>query len=280
MKTWKYYNHAMIPTTAPHEEADTELLNNKSFWKANKNILLARWTTDFDCGYVTNWWYVIKDQPFDLSALKAKHRYEINRGIKNFDVRIINPQEYIDELYKVFIAAYNSWPVKYRPAFTLTDMTDLAKKLAENPSMVCYGAFFRTTGELCGFLQIPTYEFHAELQSQRVKPEYEKYQVNAALIYCSLEDNRSKLESGSYYILDGARNINHETRFQDYLEKYFGFRKAYCKLHITYNPRFRWVVNIIYPFRKILQKLDNIGFIHQINAILYMENLCRENGDK
>ena len=207
----------MIPTTAPHEEADTELLNNKSFWKANKNILLARWTADFDCGHVTNWWYVIKDQPFDLSALKAKHRYEINRGIKNFDVMIINPQEYIDELYKVFIAAYSSWPLKYRPLFTLTDMTDLAKKLADDPSIICYGAFFRTTGELCGFLQIPTYEFHAELQSQRVKPEYEKYQVNAALIYCSLEDNRSKLESGSYYILDGARNINHETSFQDYL---------------------------------------------------------------
>ena len=59
MKEWKYYNHAMIPTTAPHEEVNVEALKNKQFWKENKNALLVRWTTEWDCGYETNWWYVI-----------------------------------------------------------------------------------------------------------------------------------------------------------------------------------------------------------------------------
>ena len=80
MKEWKYYNHAMIPTVAPHEEADVETIYSKDFWKENKNALLARWTSDFDCGYETNWWYVIKDDPFDITTLKSKRRYESIRG--------------------------------------------------------------------------------------------------------------------------------------------------------------------------------------------------------
>ena len=30
---WKYYNHAMIPDCAPHENADMEPLKNGEIWK-------------------------------------------------------------------------------------------------------------------------------------------------------------------------------------------------------------------------------------------------------
>ena len=273
MKKWKYYNHAMIPTTAPHEKIDTE--PNKQFWCENKKAFLARWTSEFDCGYETNWWYVIKDEPFDITALKSNYRYKINKGIKNFDIRIINPIDYVDELFDVFIEAFGSWPTKYRPQFTYNDAQELAQKLSADSTMICFGAFYRETGELCGFMQTPTYETYAELQVQRVKPAYEKLQINAALVYGFLENNSAKLKRGNFYILDGARSISHETNFQDYLEKYFGFRKAYCKLHITYNPRICWIVNMLYPFRKILRRFDGISFVHPINSVLYMEELCR-----
>ena len=274
MKAWKYYNHAMIPIVAPHESIDVESLNNQ-FWRENKNALFARWTTEFDCGYQTNWWYVIKDNSFELSAIKSNYRYKINKGIKYFDVRIICPQEYIDELYEVFLAAFESWPEKYRPQFTYNDAENLVKRLSDDPMMVCYGAFYRETNELCGFMQVPTHEMYAELQVQRVKPIYEKYQINAALVYGLLLNNDTKLKNGNFYILDGARSISHETNFQDYLEKYFGFRKAYCKLHIAYNPRIKWIVKMLFPFRKITNRFDQIGFVHKINSVLYMEELCR-----
>lgn len=275
MKKWKYYNHAMIPTVAPHETIDVEPIFNKEFWRENKKALLARWTSEFDCGYETNWWYVIKDKAFDLSEIKSNYRYKINKGIKNFDVRVINPQEYVDELYEVFIAAYESWPAKYRPKFSYSDAKKLVKRISADPVMVCYGAFYRETAELCGFMQVPTYKMYAELQVQRVKPAFEKLQINAALVYGLLESNYAKLEKGNFYILDGARSISHETNFQDYLEKYFGFRKAYCRLHITYNPRIKWVVKMLFLFRRMLHRFDKIGFVHQINSVLYMEELCR-----
>lgn len=275
MKTWKYYKHAMIPTTAPHKKADEEALKNKQFWKENKNALLARWTTDWDCGHETNWWYVIKDDSFDLSSIKSGYRYKINKGVKNFDVRVIDPREYVENLYEVFVEAFESWPAKYRPKFTHDDAERLTKNLSADSEMVCYGAFYRETDELCGFMQVPTHEAYAELQVQRVKPTYEKLQINAALVYGLLENNKDKLQKANYYILDGARSISHETNFQDYLEKYFGFRKAYCNLHIAYNPRIKWIVKLLFPFRNILHKFDEIGFIHQINSVLYMEELSR-----
>lgn len=29
---WKYYNYAVIPTTAPHEEADISCIKSRTFW--------------------------------------------------------------------------------------------------------------------------------------------------------------------------------------------------------------------------------------------------------
>ncbi|MGN0711644.1 MAG: hypothetical protein ACI4LO_07765 [Anaerovoracaceae bacterium] len=274
---WKYYNHAMIPSVAPHEMPDMSIIEDGSIWRSREkdSPLLARWTTDFDCEYKTNWWYVIKDKPFDLSLLKSNYRYKINKGIKNFDVREINPKEYIDELYEVFIAAFDSWPSKYRPNFTYEEAIRSFQKTSEDSSIICYGAFYRETGELCGFMQANTYGSFASLQVQRVKPMYEKYQINAALVHFFLDSNQSKLMNGNFYILDGARSINHETNFQDYLEKYFGFRKAYCKLHIVYNPKIKWLIKLIYPIRKALLKFDNIGIIHKVNSILKMEECCQ-----
>ena len=70
---WKYYNHAAVPTTAPHEEVDLASLKDGSVWKLRgETPLLARWTTDWDCGHETSWWFIIKDAPFNLSEYSSK----------------------------------------------------------------------------------------------------------------------------------------------------------------------------------------------------------------
>lgn len=55
IKGWKYYNHAMIPTTAPHKEVDTTPVKDGSIFEIKEKPILARWTSDWDCGYETNW---------------------------------------------------------------------------------------------------------------------------------------------------------------------------------------------------------------------------------
>lgn len=276
MKNWKYYNNAMIPTCAPHEEPDTTPVYNGEIWKnicGRKRPLLARWTTDFDCQEETNWWYVIKDTPFDLSALKAKRRYEITKGCKNFEIRrITNPIDYAEELYHVQIEAFRAYPEKYRPTvnkevffYTVSNWTELIR---------VYGAFYRETGQLCGYALLTCSDRHMNFSVQKTRPDSEKYGVNAALVYGILMDCQIELENG-LYICDGARSVLHETAFQDYLEKYFGFRKAYCKLHIEYNPKVKWFVPFLYRFRDVFKKFDYIGLMHRINGVFYMQDCVK-----
>ena len=89
---WKYYNHAAIPTTPPHKAPNMEPVNNGEIWKI-KGALLARWTSDFDCDSETSFWYVILDHPFNLSSIKAKRRYEINKGLKNYHVEVVDLEQ-------------------------------------------------------------------------------------------------------------------------------------------------------------------------------------------
>lgn len=274
MKGWKYYNHAVIPATAPHEDPDITPILNGKIWKAfgKQTPLLARWTTDFDCGYETNWWYIVKDAPFDISALKSKCRYTVNKGIKYFEVRLIDPKEFKEELYRVQVAAFSAYPKKYRPK---VDKEKFIKSLDDWNSYTVFGAFFRETGELVGYNIITNInENWLDFTVQKTNPEYEKWQLNAALVEKIMMYYADFLGNGGI-ICDGSRNINHETAFQDYLEKYFGFRKAYCNLHITYNPRLKWIIRLIYPVRRLLLRMDGIGLIHAINSVLKMEEICR-----
>lgn len=272
---WRYYNHAMIPMCAPHECTEEAPLRNGAIWTmaTGGTPLLARWTTGYDCGYETGWWYCIKDEPFDIKALKAKRRYVINQGVQCFVVKRIVPEDYAAELREVQIAAFGAYPASYRPAVLPLDrFTEDVKKW----NGITYGAFHRETGKLCGYTYLNDCGSYIDLSVQKTVPEYERYQINAALVYQVLMDFEERLANGCY-ICDGERNILHETAFQDYLEKYFGFRKAYCRLHLAYRPYVGAAVRILYPFRGILGKV-NIKFVKQICGVLRMEEIKRGTG--
>ena len=272
---WMYYNHAAIPTGAPHEVPNLAPIQNGDIWKLDGAPLLARWTDTFDCKEETNWWYVLADAPLDISSLKAKRRYVINRGNQNFEVKLIDSMLHMEELYRVQADAFMAYPAKYRPTVDKQKFFRSLEAIAEHKdSIKLFGAFYRETGELCGYARVQFNNGCAALQVLKTKPDFEKHQVNAALVYGVMKELEPFLNTGGY-IADGARSINHESSFQDYLEKYFSFRKAYCKLHVCYSPRIRAIVNFLYPFRKVLLKLDDINLIHQINGVLKMEEIVR-----
>lgn len=270
---WKYYNHAAIPTIAAHQEPDLSSLTDKSMWRkdGSKTPLFARWTSDFDCEAETNWWYIIKDTPFDISTLKAKRRYEINKGKKNFDVKEIDYLSYCERLFEITKSAYSGWSEKYRP--NIEKESFIASVNKWNWYKV-YGVFLRCDDTLCGYALLSKQDRCVEFNVLRIAPEYERLGANAAAVAAVVENHNEFIADGGY-ICDGARSIRHETAFQDYLEKYFGFRKAYCKLHIEYNPKIKWLIKFLYPFRKLLFKCDKISQLHQINGVLSMEELVR-----
>lgn len=236
--------------------------------------LLARWTTEFDCGYETNWWYVIKNDVFDVSGLKAKRRYEINKGNKNFHVVKIDPLDYKEELYDVQVEAFSAYPKKYRP---IVDKKKFLSAIENWKTFVVFAAFHRESGEMSGYALLSQESAdYVDFKVLKTKPKHERLSVNASLVAEILSYYHDFLLNGGY-ICDGARSISHETNFQDYLEKYFGFRKVYCHLHIRYNPKIKRLIKICFPLRKVLLIFDGIGLLHQINGVMKMEEICRSD---
>lgn len=270
---WKYYNHAAIPNGAPNEIIDITPIQNGDIWKMDGKPYLARWTTDWDCGYETQWWYVIKDTPFDINELKSKRRYEINKGNKNFTVRIINPGDFTDRIIEIANRAYATYPEAYRPQI---DHEHFASAINNSWAVnyVTYGAFSKEDGSLCGYTNLICTDRYVNLCELKAIPNQEKLGVNAAMLCSILNDNEQFLAMGGY-ICDGARSIQHETHFQEYLEKYFEFRKAYCKLHLAYKCPLNVLISILYPLRKMLYRITNLKIVRKVNIVLRMEEIVR-----
>lgn len=267
---WKFYNHAAVPTSAPHEDVNIQPIKTGEIWNIDeKKPLFVRWTSDFDCPYETNWWYIIKDKPFDINTLKSKRRYEINKGLKNYVIKEINPIDYIESLYHITEKAYLSWPAKYRPRISLESFSKEIKKWDYSAVL---GAFDINTGLLCGYAALRVKGYFIDFVTLRVIPDEEKKAINAAIIAGILAKYKDQLGKG-YYICDGSRSIMHETAFQDYLQKYFGFRKAYCKLHIIYRNPIGMIVKIVYPFRKLIH--SEKGALYQLCCVMKMEEIVR-----
>lgn len=234
--------------------------------------LLVRWTTDFDCPEKTEWWYCIKDTPFDINSLKSKRRYEINKGKKNFNVKEINPLDFKEEIYEVYKKAVSSY---LRKSYELEIKEIFIEKMKNWKNFKVYGAFSKENKELSSYVLLIINDSYISFSVLKSIPEYEKMGVNAAIVSYILEKYNQKLNK-NFYICDGERNILHETYFQNYLEKYFGFRKVYCKLNLEYRSIFSIIVKILFPFRSILKKINNILIFQKINSILYMEEIRKK----
>ena len=159
-------------------------------------------------------------------------------------------------------AAYMGWPEKYRPKVDEHDF----KKIDWNKWTV-FGGFGDEDGELCGYAQLNDCGSFVEFNVLRTIPEKEKMGINAAMVAGILDYYKSRFD-GQFYVNDGSRSIRHETAFQDYLEKYFDFRKAYCKLNVKYKRGMGFVISCLFPFRELLKG-------SQISSLLKMEELRR-----
>jgi hypothetical protein len=76
------------------------------------------------------------------------------------------------------------------------------------------------------------------------------------------------------YVTDGTKSISHQTNIQEFLINKFKFRKAYCYLHIKYQPFFGLAVSCLFPFRKFFS-VFNVSLFRSINSILLQEEIRR-----
>ena len=273
---WRYYNHALLPICAPHEEPDIEVLKEKNFWKTFKpnRPLFACWTTHFDCEYKTDWWYCILDKPFDISTLKSRRQTRLNQALNYFDIRIIDVALYAEQMFNVHKISWET----YHHTGKFHDNKDLFCKEVKNWKDLVFAAFDKETGEMATYYRVKVKTTHIDLVTLKTNPRFEQKRVNQAIMFFVYEYFRKDIEEGKY-LCGGTRNIYHQTNFQEFRERNFGFRKAYVNLHLQYAPCIGLIINLLYPFRKILGKMS-FKIANQINGVLFMEEICRKQRKK
>lgn len=276
IKGWKYYNHALISTCAPHEVPDLSVIKDGSIWKklgGGGKAVFARWTSEYDNDAYTDWWYIVHDSPYELEKQKKSHKRKIKKGLSNFECKIINPLEYAERMAEITILAWEKYPAKYRPTFTKEQLKESYCKVDKNN--LVFGCF-NGDGLLCGFDFVEDCENYWVLGQGKTDPEFERgFELNAAMTYSETQFLKEDIKKGKY-LTNGQRNILHETNFNEDLCHYYGFRKAYCKLVMVYNPRYKWIISISFPFRKIISKFTRISLFNNLYHILEMEEIVRK----
>ena len=126
---------------------------------------------------------------------------------------------------------------------------------------------------MAAWAQVNDHGSYADLTCMKADPSQERFEVNAALVKDVVDHYAVRL-GGRFYICDGEGNVLHQTAFQDYLEKYFGFRKAYC----TLNLRFRFPVGVavmcLRPFRKRVKRRGS-ALQRYVWGVLQMDAIAR-----
>lgn len=280
---WQYYQHCYIRKDyeIPLDSEPSFLQIEKEYKSIHgdekKRAFFARYITEFDVNEPTEWWFTVKDSEYDLSKLQSKKRYEITKAHKFCIAKKIKGCDYEKELFDCCVKAFDAYPEKYQPrSFDYEAFKKSIKSWDENQNIHIYAAFFVETNLLVGFLLVEQKNRFVKLVMQKTDPAYEKYNSNAALVDCMCNDWNEKIKAGEVVITNGSRSIKHQTNFNAYLEKYFGFRKAYARLKIVYRFPFGVIVFLLKPFMKLFEKTGN-PFLYNIYCVLKMDSCAYKN---
>ena len=258
---------------APHQTLDKDF-SADVILKKDKKALAVIWSTDFDIKEELPWWYCILDHTFSLNEIKSKRRAEIRKACSKFIIKRIDPKEYADQLGSITYEAWQNYPQSYRPTRTAKDMSKIYCNHAIDKCQAYWGCFDVETEELVGFANCYIHKDWVEFRSLKTS-ERCKENGGALAIVCKLCEEYMQKSNGIQYICDGQRNIVHQTHFQEFLVTKFGWRYAWTRLNICYQPWVGVAVFLLYPFRRLLLK-SKMGYLQKIGILLRYEEIARK----
>ena len=264
MNEWRKYNGALISNRAPHIVSNSE---NISLILKIEKAFLARWVTDFDCKRETEFWYIICDKNKGIEEYSVNTRSKIRRGLKSCEVKKIGKQEIIENAYEVYKKAF----LKYTTHFIYQSKALFLQEIESLGSdWEFFGVYYKE--KLVAYCMCNIKDDTCNYSTIKFHPQYLKYYSSYALFYTMNQYYLGvrKLK----YVNDGSRNLVHKTNIQGFLITKFGFRKAYCILHLKYSTTFKLLVTFIYPFRFVFYAFNN-RFATKINSLFLQEKIRR-----
>lgn len=265
---WSLYNGALVPDLPPHIDIKLSGEQAKELLRRSKAYFL-RWPSDYDCGFETEWWYLIRDKSIDLDEFDSKRRWEINKGIKRCIVKKVDAEFIAKNCYEVYISAFDSYDTFQKPVGQEEFYNRMMSRM-DNPVYDFWVALSKTNNKVIAYFMNRVGLEYCMYSTSKFHPDYLKDNVCYALVYETT--NYYLNEVGLKYVCAGARSISHHTNIQEFLIYKLHFRKAFCRLNIIYNPMIKIMVNVLYPFRNVISKM-NIDLCKKVTVLLHQEKI-------
>lgn len=262
IENYQLYKHAWISTSDPSLEqrllpADCHQLLQRGGW-------LVRNVYNFDSKEPTDFWYVIKDKFGGIEEIPSKYRNNVRKALSYYNIRRCSKEYLVQNAYKVYVAAAESYKIKTK-IMTLSQFQAVLQH--QGPQWQYWMAEDSQTHQIAAFSMNKVNDVSCNYSVLKAIPSHMKeHSVYYGLIF---EMNRYYLqECGLQYVNDGARSVSNHSDIQGFLMSKFRFRKAYCNICITYQPWLKYVVRILFPFRKYVMHKG-------LRALLNMESMQR-----
>ena len=261
---WYKYHGALLPRIKPDCNISLSKKEQKELLKLSKAYFI-RWCDEWDRDG-GEFWYVIKDQKEDLASYKSKVRNQIRKGLKHCRVERVSKEYIAKNAYAVYRKAFKRYD-------TFIDMgtAEQFKNNFNRQDNRDYWAVF--VGErLVAYAENILWKNACEYSSVKLDPDYLKLYPAYALFFTM---NLYYLnEKNLRYVSDGARSLSHDTKIQEFLIKKFYFRKAFCRLNVTYRKDIQRIVSLFYPFRHFITK-SNYSPFQKLSVLLRHEEIRR-----
>lgn len=262
-KKYNDYRHSMIWEGAIHKEPQLSTKDAKAIIRDSASWMLRN-LYDFDCKEQTNFWYIIKDSYSDSEYSKKVRKY-IEKANKKFEIRLISRKRMIEQGFNVYEKAHRHYRVNDGFQMNKNEFVAELNKMVDN-EYDFWGCIDRDTNIIQAYSICHVHDEMCWFKYSRANPDFlPKYYPMYGLY-----DARNRFYLGEQkmkYVLTSARSITQHSEIQSFMIEKFGFRRAYCRLKIYYRPWLQFLINIAFPFRKIIpiRPIKNLLAFEQIN---------------
>jgi len=270
---WSTYKTILRPISHPHDEPQLQKGEMKRLLEQSK-APLAMWTNDYGVTQ-SNWWYVVAKAPYSLEKLRSKARYNVRRGLKLCNVKIISAALLSSMGYDCYQSAMRrhsqSTPID-KAGFQAGIM-----KYENNPAYTIWGVFHNN--QLAGYALYKVIDDISYEGDIILAPEFFKDHSTYALLHTTTDYYLN--QSNCSQVVCGWRSISHQSAFQEFTIKEFMRQKVHCRLGVEFSKSYGFIAQFNYLASRILNAFPLPMMVKNKLQVLYeLEKIRREGISK
>jgi hypothetical protein len=218
--------------------------------------VLVRTTTGLGSPPATAQWYAVICRQFTpIERVPSSNtRSKLRRALKNCEVRRMSAEELAGSGYDVYRSAHARYRGADAPASPSAFQAH-ALASADFDDVVHHWAVL-CDGRLAGYSSNYVFgDTEAVYSTLKFHPDYLRKYASYALLHRMNEFYLAQRKLS--YVNDGFRTIRHGTELQQFLERTFGFEKAYTGIDVHYRYPVRLGLRATFPLRRVISRLDD-----------------------